>query len=187
MGFILKQHLFDRLPTQTSLSAKLYKFYTIIPILFVACSQPYTTAPEESVIDRATPFAVPDRLNTAATEFVALRGVKGQFSGGSWTPEIDQWDGPKHQAMQAIGESLMDRPYDRATILRLLGEPDERLLPADPLYDALVSNTSLNSAEAEFIEPTEILIYHWRGNHDYLYLQMDGELLYRVDWWYAGE
>lgn len=187
MGFILKQQLFDRLPTQTSSSAKLCKFYMIIPFLVVACSQPFAVAPEESVTDQVTPLAVPDRLNTAATEYVALRGMQGQFSGGVWTPEIDEWDGPKHRAMQVIGETLMARPYDRATILRLLGEPDERLWPADPLYDSLLAATASDAGAAELIEPAEILIYHWRGNHDYLYLLMDGETLLQVNWWHAGE
>jgi hypothetical protein len=33
----------------------------------------------------------------------------------------------------------------------------------------------------------EFLVYHWRGEHDFLYLTVREETVLDARWWYAGE
>ena len=121
-------------------------------------------------------------LTNNANAFRELRPIKGQFDGGSWVEEVDAWNGRKHQLMQDIAEELNGTRHSEAAIIQLLGEPDQTIQKGEELYSTLYPEPSQTTGVS-----AQILIYHWRGNHDYLFLISEDDVVTHIDWWYAGE
>ena len=119
-----------------------------------------------------------------AAEFGRLRVVQGQFQGGLWTADVDEWMGRKHQAMIELGSRLGGGGCGQGQVTDLLGAPDRIAGPGDPLF-ALVSR--LPEFERPPGEPYELLIYYWRAAHDFLYFTCQGETIVSWGWWYAYE
>jgi hypothetical protein len=122
-------------------------------------------------------------LSQLAEEFRALRSVPGQFSGGEWQVEVDQWQGQKHRLMLELALQLGDGSYSRGQIINLLGPPDHQVASGDPLFTQIqtVPNFEQFSSDGEFF------VYEWRGTHDFLFFALEGDQLIGSDWWYAGE
>jgi len=150
-------------------------------LLLVGC------APLETAADSdATETPVED----IAAEFRRLRAAKGHFDGGDWNANLDQWMGLKHQLMIELGAHLGggghlgEGGYSDSEVVRLLDPPDAVAREGDGLFDR-VSN------QAEFQGPAagtyELLIYHWRGRHDFLYFVSQEGTIVSSGWWYAGE
>ena len=153
-------------------------FAILILILFAGCAGPV------GVPDTPVPTPTPDAIQGMATEFRRLRAVRGHFDGGDWNDDVDQWMGRKHALMIELGERLGAGAYSRAQAVDLLGEPDEIAQEGDALYDQIRNR-------GEFVEPPGsgyvFLVYHWRGEHDFLYLIARKEAILGAGWWYAGE
>jgi hypothetical protein len=118
-----------------------------------------------------------------ATEFGNLRAIKGHFDGGDWNDDVDKWMGRKHQVMIELGLHLGTGEYDTAEVTRLLDSPDLTAREGDDLFGWV-------SDLPEFEEPAgsyELLIYTWRGTHDFLYFVSQDEGIVGSGWWYAGE
>jgi hypothetical protein len=157
----------------------MYKWPAIlILILLAGCAGP------AGVPDAPTPTATPDPIQEKAAEFRSLRAIQGHFDGGEWNDDVDRWMGKKHALMIELGERLGTEAYSRAQAVDLLGEPDATAREGDALYDRIRDR-------GEFERPTsgvdEFLVYHWRGEHDFLYLIVQGEKVVGTGWWYAGE
>lgn len=127
--------------------------------------------------------ATPD-IATLAAEFQDLRAVRGSFDGADWNDDVDQWMGRKHQLMLQLGSQLGGGQYSASQVMHWLGPPDQSAGPGDDVYE-LVSNLH------EFTKPGansyEFLIYHWRGEHDFLYFTIQGGNVAGSGWWYAYE
>ena len=107
-----------------------------------------------------------------AAEWRELRQIKGHFSGGSeWVEAIDSWRGRKHVVLAELGELLGHPGTPESRVLSLLGEPDRRTA------GALVRTP----------DGTSLLVYQWRGLHDFLYFVLRDGRVVRSDWWMAGE
>ena len=118
-----------------------------------------------------------------AAEFKNLRAIKGHFDGGDWNDDVDKWMGHKHQVMIELGLHLGTGEYDNTKVIRLLGSPDLIAREGDDLFRWV-------SDLPEFEELTgsyELLIYTWRGTHDFLYFVSQDEVVVGSGWWYAGE
>lgn len=119
-----------------------------------------------------------------AAEFQDLRAVRGRFDGADWNDDVDKWMGRKHQLMIQLGSQLGGGEYDAPQVIQWLGPPDQTAGPGDEAYE-LVSNLH------EFTRPDadsyEFLIYHWRGEHDFLYFTIQGGNVIGSGWWYAYE
>ena len=119
-----------------------------------------------------------------AAEFRRLRAVQGHFQGGEWNAEVDGWMDRKHQVMIDLGSRLGDGGCGRTQITDLLGPPDVIAGPGDVVFD-------LVSRQPEFQVPLpadyELLIYYWRGAHDYLYFTAEGQTISSSGWWHAYE
>lgn len=115
-------------------------------------------------------------LTALGAEYRALREVKGHFQGGEWRDEVDHWKGRKHAVMAELGEELGIPGTQESQILEVMGPPDERAEP--------------ESSAWRLVEPgdgTHLLIYRWRGMHDFLYFVCDGPSVRRSGWWMALE
>jgi len=150
----------------------------LILILLAGC------AGRAGVPDAPAPTATPDPIQDQAAEFRRLRAVAGHFQGGDWNDDVDRWMGRKHALMVELGERLGAGTYSRAQAVDLLGEPDAIAQEGDTLYDQIRNR-------GEFVEPPGsgyvFLVYHWRGEHDFLYLIARKEAILGAGWWYAGE
>jgi hypothetical protein len=115
---------------------------------------------------------------------VRLRAVQGHFQGGPWTAEVDDWMGRKHQVMIELGSRLGGAGCTRGQVTDLLGPPDLIAGPGDALFDQV-------SRQPGFVKPPaeayELLIYHWRGAHDFLYFTSAGGTIAGSGWWHAYE
>ena len=123
--------------------------------------------------------AANDSLAALAGEFKVFRAQKGHFSGGEWNDALDRFDGRKHQVMIELAERLGDGTHSRAEIVALLGEPDAVLKPTDMMYRQAYAGKDP--------QVRELLVYHWRGWHDFLYFASDGVRARSADWWMAFE
>ena len=131
-----------------------------------------------------TPVPIEGPIREQADEFKRLREIEGHFSGGAWNDAVDQWMGRKHALMIELGDVLGERAYGRAQIIDMLGDPDAIAREGDALYEQIRNR-------GEFERPAgggyEFLVYHWRGEHDFLYLIVREETVLGAGWWYAGE
>lgn len=109
-----------------------------------------------------------------AREYRQLRTQVGHFQGGAWNDQVDRWGGRKQQLMSLLGERLAQA--QESTIREWMGEPDEVWLPRKG-QRWMVNNDQQH----------RILIYRWRGMHDFLYFVMDGPKSLGSHWWMAGE
>jgi hypothetical protein len=66
----------------------------------------------------------------------------------------------------------------------LLAPPDLTASEGDDLFDLV---NSLPEFEKPATDPYELLIYYWRGMHDFLYFTSQGETIIVSGWWYAGD
>lgn len=119
-----------------------------------------------------------------AAEFRSLRTVKGHFEGGPWNADVDKWMGRKHQVMIQLGSRLGEGSCAKAQVIRLLGFPDLTTREGDALFDWVNRSPKFKKPA---IGPYELLIYYWRGTHDFLYFTSQGEIIVNSGWWYAGE
>lgn len=113
-------------------------------------------------------------LQDLGAEFRELRSVRGHFGGGGWVEAVDAWGGRKHQLMQELGEALADAPEIR--IQEIMGPPDCVSRPGDLSWTLVAPPAG-----------THLLVYEWRGMHDFLYFARDGSAALGSGWWMAGE
>ena len=149
----------------------------LILILLAGCAG-HAGAP-----DAPAPTPTPDAIQGIADEFRRLRAIQGHFDGGDWNDDVDRWMGRKHQLMIELGERLGMGAYDRAQAIDLLGAPDAVARKGDPLYARIRDRPEF---EGPSIGEIEFLVYHWRGEHDVLYLIVEEEKVFGAGWWYAG-
>jgi hypothetical protein len=119
-----------------------------------------------------------------AAEFRELRTVKGHFQGGAWNADVDAWMGRKHQIMVDLGAQLAAGGCSQENVLALLGAPDQIAREGDAVFDQV---RSLPDFEEPPGGPNELLIYEWRGDHDFLYLVCRDTTVIGSGWWYAGD
>lgn len=114
-------------------------------------------------------------IKVKAGEFQRLRVVRGHFQGGEWNDEVDRWGCRKQEVMDWLREALGTGQYSASQIARLMGQPDAVAKPGDVLWEMARGRGS------------RLLVYHWRGAHDFLYFACEGERVLEARWWMAGE
>jgi hypothetical protein len=123
--------------------------------------------------------ATADATSALAGKFRELRAQRGHFSGGAWNDAVDRFEGRKHVVMQALASELGNGSRTKADVIALLGAPDAVAERGDELF-----RNSYDGADARV---SELLIYEWRGRHDYLYFTSDGRQVLGHGWWMAYE
>lgn len=126
----------------------------------------------------AAALAAPETLESMAAEYRELRKVKGHFGGGEWRDDVDRWAGRKHELMAKLGEELGAGKHLASEIEKLMGPPDE-VLGRDSVY--------WKYDDRLHPEATRMLVYLWRGHHDFLYFMCKGDRVLGRRWFMAGE
>ncbi len=85
----------------------------------------------------------------------------------------------KHQVMGILREALGDGRHTRTEVIALLGSPDEILTPTDVMFSQAYGDGDPRVRE--------LLVYDWRGRHDFLFFASDGALVLASGWWAALE
>jgi hypothetical protein len=98
-------------------------------------------------------------------EYKLLRSKPSYFRNGNWDDDIDKFGGRMHILLQELGKRVSDSDYSKAQLIDLMGNPD-----------------SIRNDDGK-----EILIYFWRGWHDYLYFFSNKGKTLNANWYFAGE
>jgi len=156
-------------------------FSWLLPLMCLATGIASPVCPGDTPMDTADDACT---IADVAAEFRALRTVKGHFEGGAWNAAVDRWMGCKHRVMIQLQSRLSAGQYETAQIVEWLGPPD-RTDPADYAdYDFIMRYPELGPpADGSY----ELLIYFWRGSHDFLYFVSHRNIIIDSGWWYAGE
>ena len=164
-----------------------------LPLVFILCFSGCAPAVNDSGLPPATtnPTVQPESVATVdetlqglADDFISLRTAVGQFNGGSWNPDVDEWQGPKHSVMLDLGQQLGNGRFTCNQLTNLLQPPDHSVQGGDPLHE-LIQAVPAGAAAAD--ETTQFLVYEWRGTHDFLFFVCEDGRITAADWWYAGE
>ncbi len=112
-------------------------------------------------------------------EFKSLRAARGHFDGGQWNDAVDRWGGRKQIIMQSLANRLTQSGANCGAVTATLGKPDLIAGPDDDLFEQLASATQT--------PPYRILIWFWRGKHDFLYFRCFDPEPATASWWHAQE
>ncbi|GAA3958355.1 hypothetical protein GCM10022278_15970 [Allohahella marinimesophila] len=131
-------------------------------MLLAASLQLFTASPNAW----STEACGSDQIQAIATEFRKIRTVAGHFNGADWHPEVDAYDGRKHQLMQVLAERAPEEGLGGECLALLLGEPDELTRVDTPTGASMLSQIEWENIGSTSGE--ELLTYDWRGRHDRL-------------------
>ena len=159
-----------------------YKLGAILLLLALVGCAGRASAPGDSLETEGCNLSM--ESEDIAAEFRSLRTIKGHFEGGPWTADVDKWMGRKHQIMIQLGSRLGAGDCRKAQAIQLLGPPDLTAQKGDAPFDLV---NRLPEFEKPATGPYELLIYYWRGTHDFLYFTSQGETILNSGWWYAGD
>ncbi|MEQ9375462.1 MAG: hypothetical protein RIG68_09795 [Imperialibacter sp.] len=87
-------------------------------------------------------------------------------------PCNSRWGSDLQLVMEALGKQLGVKGTPYGEVFKRIGPPDEQ-------SDA--------SEIVKLLPGESILIYYWRGRHDFLYFITENKVIKRSDWWYAYE
>lgn len=162
--------------------------FLFITIFWVGCAPANPArSPEPSITPTPTTASdapIDAETEALAAEFIALRSVPGQFNGGAWNADVDQWEGPKHTVMRQLADRLVNGRYTCTQLTNLLQPPDHTVQGGDPLHDLIQASPIYETIQAE---ADQFLVYEWRGTHDFLFFVCADGRITAADWWYAGE
>lgn len=162
----------------------MHKSLVILVLLLLTGCAGVSSMSDDSVEIVESDNSTANSIQEIASEFKSLRTVPGHFDGSSWNEDVDEWMGRKHYLMIQLGSLLGTGDYSKAQVIQLLDPPDLIVRQGDDLFD------QVNSL-AEFERPStgsyELLIYYWRGTHDYLYFTSQDGAIINSGWWYAGD
>ncbi|QPF74362.1 hypothetical protein G8A07_16485 [Roseateles sp. DAIF2] len=116
--------------------------------------------------------AWPAAATALVEQLQPLAQGRGWFDGGAWQPELDAWQGRKHQLLQSLATELE----------RLQPPPTTRTLSArlGPLLQSCTAGQDLApDADCAWIS--------WRGRRDGLRLSLAAGRLQRLQWQLALE
>jgi hypothetical protein len=83
----------------------------------------------------------------------------------------DNFGSGLYSVMHILEDSLRTHSISETKLIQLIGSPDEEIKESRGRYH-------LRKGE-------KLLLYHWRGRHDYLILEIHKGILQDVGWYYA--
>ena len=123
------------------------------------------------------PPVVQPTIEELAQQYRRLRAKK--VEPGVFDEETYGFNGQKHEVMDKLVERLGENGTTRARIEELMGKPDLVVRPRDHYLWNLVSG---DRGDAELV-----LIYCWRGQHDFAWFGLRRRVVVAKGWWFAGE
>jgi hypothetical protein len=155
---------------------------SVLPLIaFSIASCERATAPPPRPAD-----ARPARVERLAAEYQLLRSLPGhmQATHDRWNYAVDAPGGRKAAVMRELIAELGAAPVGRGRIVALLGPPDVIARPGDRAWQTATAWTSYPRAPPR---SDELLVYYWRGLHDFYWFAMRGDTAVSSGWWMAGE
>ena len=112
-----------------------------------------------------------------AAQWQALRPLRGHFDGAAWNADIDRWQGRKHVLMQSLAAQALEERLARNTLTQRMGAPDALWQASQPEYASAIQQAQWLGAPGG-----ELLVYHWRGQHDRLLFAVDQGRVVATGW-----
>ncbi len=100
----------------------------------------------------------------AAAQWQALRPLRGHFDGAAWNADVDRWQGRKHVLMQTLAAQALDERLARDALTQRMGAPDDVWRAGQPAHALALQQAQWRGGSPG----AELLVYHWRGQHDRL-------------------
>ena len=131
----------------------------------------------------ATPgCAQPAAGGDLAAQWRQLRPLHGHFDGAAWNADVDRWQGRKHVLMQALAAQAMREQLSREALTQRMGAPDALWRAGDAAHAS-----AMEQARWQGTPRGELMVYHWRGQHDRLLLAVDQGRVVATGWLMALE
>jgi hypothetical protein len=112
-----------------------------------------------------------------AAQWQALRPLRGHFDGAAWNADVDRWQGRKHMLMQNLAAQALDERLPRDTLLQRMGAPDAQWRAGQAAHAS-----ALEQAQWRGTPAGNLLVYHWRGEHDRLLFAIDDGRVVATGW-----
>jgi hypothetical protein len=112
-----------------------------------------------------------------AAQWQTLRSQRGHFDGAAWNADVDRWQGRKHVLMQALATQALDERLARETLLQRMGAPDAQWRVGQPEHASATQQAQWRGTPAG-----ELLVYHWRGEHDRLLFAIGNGRVVATGW-----
>jgi hypothetical protein len=110
----------------------------------------------------------------AAAQWQALRPLRGHFDGAAWNADVDRWQGRKHVLMQTLAAQALDERLVRDALVRRMGAPDAVWRAGQSAHAMALEQAQWRGGSPG----AELLVYHWRGQHDRLLFALhDGHVV----------
>jgi hypothetical protein len=122
-----------------------------------------------------------DKLNKLLTQYSQLRTRQKVLPQGVFDKELRSPDGQLSNVLGELGTQLGNPAYKKADIIRLMGEPDAIKSGKD------YQPHSIGQRSEKPLADDLLLIYFWRGWHDYLYFVSRNDIIQDARWYFAGE
>ena len=112
--------------------------------------------------------------------------AKCDENGKNWYDELDRFGGKMHQAMQRIVELIKNKELTSTDqLFSSIGNPD---LIIDKNSDSFRHFSGCADVIGmEIDNDMMMLIYYWRGLHDFLIITAKDGIIMDTDWWFAFE
>ncbi|MFC1743666.1 hypothetical protein ACFL35_06700 [Candidatus Riflebacteria bacterium] len=137
-------------------------------ILLISCSRA-TQSTKNSFnadLDRVVGQKTVDKETISlANEYKNLRKQPSHWKGGKWNDDIDKFGERMNIVLREPGKRLGNTGSTKSQLIELMGEPDAGRQEDD----------------------RELLIYFWRGWHDYLYFICKEGNIQKAKWYFAYE
>ncbi|KAF9974315.1 hypothetical protein BGZ73_002271 [Actinomortierella ambigua] len=165
--------------------------------------------------DATTTMAtITPEIQSLGVSFQELRKQKGHWDGGDHNPDLDNFNGKKHEYLKKLGDHFGKVGTPATEIFKAMGQPDEVKMSMDEAFSAslmpghMVSGGDPKSSAAGagagrsgelnttvmpegHDQPQQVMyfVYKWRGNHDYLWFKVDAvtETVLESSWYHAYE
>lgn len=125
-----------------------------------------------------------ETLKEQSKAFQLMRNDLGHFNGGKWNAAVDQWMGKKHVLMQKLAEGMVENRVTQSKMLEWIGPADQNSNKGDFFFEQIVKSHDHQHLASV---AQNVLVFYWRGQHDFLFFAFDGERLIQSGWWHAYE
>ena len=118
-------------------------------------------------------------LEQLGAEFRRIRAAGGANADG------EVWRGRKHLVMEELVQRLGQAHPPRARVIALMGKPDDETSPERASW--WEQRRANNESSPRVEGPSTVIVYQWRGWHDFAYFQIQNGKVREAGWWMAGE
>ena len=113
-----------------------------------------------------------------AAQWQTLRPLRGHFDGAAWNADVDRWQGRKHVLMQTLAAQALDERLSRDALTQRMGAPEAVWRAGQPAPAFALEQAHWRGGSPE----GELLVYHWRGQHDRLLLALHNGQVVATGW-----